>query len=57
MIQAWTQERVSYHGKFFTFDDIPVIPKPHQKPHPPLSLVLRQSRGPSNWRPGAAGPC
>ena len=39
MIQAWTQERVSYQGNFFTINDIPVIPKPHQKPHPPLSLV------------------
>ena len=39
MIQAWTEEHVSYHGKFFTLDNIPVIPKPHQKPHPPLSLV------------------
>ena len=39
MLQAWTQERVSYHGKFFSIEDIPVIPKPHQKPHPPLSLV------------------
>ncbi len=39
MIQAWTQERVSYQGKFFKIDNIPVIPKPHQKPHPPLSLV------------------
>ncbi len=39
MIQAWTQEKVSFHGKFFTIDGIPVIPKPYQKPHPPLMLV------------------
>ena len=39
MVQAWTQEHVSFHGEFFTIQDIPVIPKPHQKPHPPLSLV------------------
>ena len=39
MLQAWTQERVSYHGKFFTIDGIPVRPKPYQKPHPPLMLV------------------
>jgi alkanesulfonate monooxygenase SsuD/methylene tetrahydromethanopterin reductase-like flavin-dependent oxidoreductase (luciferase family) len=39
MVQAWTQERVSYKGKFFTIDGIPVIPKPYQKPHPSLMLV------------------
>jgi len=39
MIQAWTQERVSYQGRFFTIEGIPVRPKPYQKPHPPLLLV------------------
>jgi alkanesulfonate monooxygenase SsuD/methylene tetrahydromethanopterin reductase-like flavin-dependent oxidoreductase (luciferase family) len=39
MIQAWTQERVSYQGKFFRIDGIPVVPKPYQKPYPPLLLV------------------
>jgi len=39
MIQAWTQEQVSYQGKFFTIDGIPVVPKPYQKPHPPLMVV------------------
>lgn len=39
MIQAWTQERVSYQGRFFALDGIPVQPKPYQKPHPLLMLV------------------
>lgn len=39
MVQAWTQERVSYAGQFFQIDGIPVRPKPFQKPHPPLMLV------------------
>jgi len=39
MVQAWTQEKVSFHGKFFTITGIPVLPKPYQKPHPPLMLV------------------
>src|SRR5262249_25047130 len=39
IVQAWAQERVSYHGKFFTIDGISVRPKPYQKPHPPLMLV------------------
>jgi alkanesulfonate monooxygenase SsuD/methylene tetrahydromethanopterin reductase-like flavin-dependent oxidoreductase (luciferase family) len=39
MVQAWTQERVSYSGRFFSIEGIPVRPKPYQKPHPPLMLV------------------
>jgi alkanesulfonate monooxygenase SsuD/methylene tetrahydromethanopterin reductase-like flavin-dependent oxidoreductase (luciferase family) len=33
---AWTQERFSYEGKYYAFRDVCLIPKPHQKPHPPL---------------------
>jgi alkanesulfonate monooxygenase SsuD/methylene tetrahydromethanopterin reductase-like flavin-dependent oxidoreductase (luciferase family) len=33
---AWTQERFSYLGKFYTCKDLEVIPKPYQQPHPPL---------------------
>jgi alkanesulfonate monooxygenase SsuD/methylene tetrahydromethanopterin reductase-like flavin-dependent oxidoreductase (luciferase family) len=32
----WTQDRVSYRGKHFTLDDIPVHIRPVQQPHPPL---------------------
>ena len=33
---AWTQERFSYEGKYYTFKDVCLIPKPYQTPHPPL---------------------
>jgi alkanesulfonate monooxygenase SsuD/methylene tetrahydromethanopterin reductase-like flavin-dependent oxidoreductase (luciferase family) len=33
---AFTQERFSYVGKYYTFRDVCMIPKPYQKPHPPL---------------------
>ena len=33
---AWTQERFSYAGTFYTFRDVELIPKPYQQPHPPL---------------------
>ena len=33
---AWTQERFSYEGKYYAFRDVRMIPKPYQKPHPPL---------------------
>ncbi len=39
IIQAWTSERLSYQGKYFHAQDLPVVPKPVQKPHPPLRLA------------------
>ena len=33
---AWTEERFTFHGKFHSFEDISVFPKPVQRPHPPL---------------------
>ena len=37
--KAWTQERFSHEGKFFTIDDLSVLPKPYQKPHPPIRMA------------------
>ena len=36
MKALWTQERASFHGKYWHFDDILFSPKPLQKPHVPL---------------------
>ena len=33
---AWTQSRFSYAGAFYTCQDLEVLPKPYQNPHPPL---------------------
>ena len=35
VLRAWTQERISYDGRFFQFEDVEVLPKPLQKPYPP----------------------
>jgi alkanesulfonate monooxygenase SsuD/methylene tetrahydromethanopterin reductase-like flavin-dependent oxidoreductase (luciferase family) len=45
---AWTQERLSFHGRFFDFDDVRVIPKPLQQPHPPLYQVCVSKDGIEN---------
>jgi alkanesulfonate monooxygenase SsuD/methylene tetrahydromethanopterin reductase-like flavin-dependent oxidoreductase (luciferase family) len=39
LVQAWTQERVRFHGRHWQFDDIPVHPKPRTRPHPPLAVA------------------
>jgi alkanesulfonate monooxygenase SsuD/methylene tetrahydromethanopterin reductase-like flavin-dependent oxidoreductase (luciferase family) len=33
---AWTQERFSYTGTFYTCRDLALIPRPYQQPYPPL---------------------
>jgi alkanesulfonate monooxygenase SsuD/methylene tetrahydromethanopterin reductase-like flavin-dependent oxidoreductase (luciferase family) len=33
---AWTRPRFSYTGKFYTCQDLEVLPTPYQQPHPPL---------------------
>jgi len=35
VLAAWTDERLTFHGKFWDFDDVEVLPKPAQQPHPP----------------------
>ena len=40
MRTAWTQDRFSYEGKYYTFDDVCLIPKPFQQPHPPLRVAV-----------------
>ncbi len=35
VLKAWTNERLSYEGEFCQFDDVEVLPKPLQDPHPP----------------------
>ena len=34
--KAWTQESFSHKGEFYQYDDVCVVPKPLQKPHPPI---------------------
>ena len=43
IIKAWTEERLTYHGKYTNVDDLLVVPKPLQKPHPPLFQAVQAS--------------
>jgi alkanesulfonate monooxygenase SsuD/methylene tetrahydromethanopterin reductase-like flavin-dependent oxidoreductase (luciferase family) len=35
---AWTQERFSYRGQFYDVENLSVVPKPLQRPHPPIRV-------------------
>jgi alkanesulfonate monooxygenase SsuD/methylene tetrahydromethanopterin reductase-like flavin-dependent oxidoreductase (luciferase family) len=41
--RAWTQESFSFHGKFYNFDDIHLVPKPFQKPYPELRIAVNSA--------------
>jgi alkanesulfonate monooxygenase SsuD/methylene tetrahydromethanopterin reductase-like flavin-dependent oxidoreductase (luciferase family) len=37
---AWTDDRVSFQGRHWQIDDVPVYPKPLTQPHPPLTFAV-----------------
>jgi alkanesulfonate monooxygenase SsuD/methylene tetrahydromethanopterin reductase-like flavin-dependent oxidoreductase (luciferase family) len=39
ILKAWTEARFSYTGKHYTVNDVRVLPKPYQKPHPPVRVA------------------
>jgi len=43
--RAWTEERFSFHGEHFGFDDVCVVPKPVQRPRPPIWVGANSDAG------------
>ncbi|HYB42115.1 MAG TPA: LLM class flavin-dependent oxidoreductase [Candidatus Methylomirabilis sp.] len=39
LVKAWTQDRFSHEGKYFQFRDVCAMPKPFQRPHPPIRMA------------------
>jgi alkanesulfonate monooxygenase SsuD/methylene tetrahydromethanopterin reductase-like flavin-dependent oxidoreductase (luciferase family) len=37
--KAWTHDRFSWSGKYYQFHDVCVMPKPYQKPYPPIRIA------------------
>ncbi len=37
--RAWTQERFSFDGQFYKFDNVWLVPKPYQTPHPEIRIA------------------
>jgi alkanesulfonate monooxygenase SsuD/methylene tetrahydromethanopterin reductase-like flavin-dependent oxidoreductase (luciferase family) len=37
---AWTRERFSYRGTFYQVEDVEVVPRPLQQPHPPIRVAV-----------------
>ena len=43
ILKAWTMDRFSYEGEFYSYQDVSVSPKPLQQPHPPIRIGVSSS--------------
>lgn len=61
---AWTEEVFSYEGKFWSYNDVAIWPRPVQEPHPPVWVPVSGSQETIEWAarenipitPGAFAP-
>ncbi len=44
IIRAWTEEVFSYTGKFWSYKDVALWPRPVQQPHPPVWMPITGSK-------------
>jgi probable F420-dependent oxidoreductase len=42
--RLWTEDRVTFRGRFYNFSGVTLSPKPVQKPHPPIWIAARGPR-------------
>ena len=51
VLRAWREERLTFAGQHFSFEDIEVLPKPLQQPHPPVWMAAT-SEAALDWAAG-----
>ena len=51
VLKAWTEENLSFAGQHYTIEAVEVLPKPLQKPHPPV-WVAATSEPAIEWAAG-----
>ncbi len=40
IIRCWIEEELTYEGKFYSFRNLRILPKPVTKPHPPVHVAV-----------------
>ena len=40
IMKAWSRDKFSHQGEFYSFEDVNVVPRPYQKPHPPTRVAV-----------------
>ncbi|PKB78994.1 MAG: hypothetical protein BZY88_15585 [SAR202 cluster bacterium Io17-Chloro-G9] len=38
ILRSWTGEKLNYQGRYYQYEDVSVVPKPFQQPHPPVRI-------------------
>jgi alkanesulfonate monooxygenase SsuD/methylene tetrahydromethanopterin reductase-like flavin-dependent oxidoreductase (luciferase family) len=46
---VWTDEVFSYRGRFWSYDDVAIWPRPVQQPHPPTWVPVTSSKETIEW--------
>jgi len=49
IMKAWTEPVFSYEGKFWSYKDIAIWPRPYQQPHPPVWVPFTGSKETIEW--------
>lgn len=49
VVRAWTDEVLSYEGRFWSYKDVAIWPRPVQQPHPPIWLPVTVSKESIEW--------
>ena len=49
MLQAWSDQPVNFSGEFFKYQNVPVFPKPVQRPHPRFWVGCARSEDSFRW--------
>jgi alkanesulfonate monooxygenase SsuD/methylene tetrahydromethanopterin reductase-like flavin-dependent oxidoreductase (luciferase family) len=47
--QAWSDRPVNFKGEFFDYENVSVLPKPVQRPHPPIWVGCARSEESFRW--------
>ena len=40
--RAWTEERFSFAGKYYNYENVCIVPKPYRKLHPPIRIAANR---------------
>jgi len=49
ILQAWSDRPVNFRGKFYQYENVRVLPKPAQRPHPPVWVGCARSEDSFQW--------
>jgi alkanesulfonate monooxygenase SsuD/methylene tetrahydromethanopterin reductase-like flavin-dependent oxidoreductase (luciferase family) len=49
IMKAWSGETFSHEGKFWSFKDVAIWPRPYQQPHPPIWVPFTGSKETIEW--------